>query len=133
MNRKGKVRKNVTTACKNCRRRKSRCTGERICDRCHRHSLNCEYPDSSKRGPPRRDVISKVTHNEVTGIDVLTMTEICDAFNSSEPNVFDSCFENTSNVYNNYFLVENPMPSLNEINNPNIDPNFCVSPFTAMQ
>ncbi|CAG8488124.1 5421_t:CDS:2 [Diversispora eburnea] len=61
-NNKNAQRKKVTNACKNCRKRKSKCSGREIsgsnsikqCDRCLRHNLKCEFIEPSiKRGPPK--------------------------------------------------------------------------------
>ncbi|CAG8446502.1 18438_t:CDS:2 [Acaulospora morrowiae] len=122
MHRKGKkTRRNVTTACRNCRKRKSKCSGEQPkCERCFRHGLRCEYPNlSTKRGPPRgaRNVVNK--ENPKNKLDEITTdilyavaTVAVNTFNSSIPNIEPS-FDSTHNMhwsYPNHNVCFNEIP-----------------------
>ncbi|KAH7353571.1 hypothetical protein B0T11DRAFT_287052 [Plectosphaerella cucumerina] len=44
----------ITAACKACRARKHRCSGERPrCAQCTTNDVRCEWPQQQKRGPPK--------------------------------------------------------------------------------
>jgi hypothetical protein len=47
------TRRNITTACNLCRRKKQRCNGGPVCSRCQEKKIKCDYPKPKKRGPPR--------------------------------------------------------------------------------
>ncbi|GBC06039.1 hypothetical protein RclHR1_06580011 [Rhizophagus clarus] len=47
------TRRNITTACNLCRKKKQRCNGGPVCSRCKEKKIKCDYPKPKKRGPPR--------------------------------------------------------------------------------
>ncbi|OUM60438.1 hypothetical protein PIROE2DRAFT_69725, partial [Piromyces sp. E2] len=55
-NKQGKVRKKVTQACENCRKKRRKCTGERPkCLTCLQYNYVCYYnPFPKKRGPQQK-------------------------------------------------------------------------------
>ncbi|CAG8636185.1 7820_t:CDS:2, partial [Ambispora gerdemannii] len=57
----------VTAACLNCRKKKVKCSGPAVCDRCSRFNLSCQFDARpQKRGPQRGNVdVIKVKESRV--------------------------------------------------------------------
>ncbi|EXX51559.1 hypothetical protein RirG_260640 [Rhizophagus irregularis DAOM 197198w] len=48
-----RIRRNITTACNLCRKKKQKCNGKPVCSRCQEKKIKCDYPKPKKRGPPK--------------------------------------------------------------------------------
>ncbi|RHZ45110.1 hypothetical protein Glove_691g19 [Diversispora epigaea] len=131
-------RKKVTNACKNCRKRKSKCSGRNetdkneingksevnsissnnkiTCDRCLRHGLRCEFIEpSTKRGPPKgrdRHLIFEERNKEFINNNIQILVR---AFNSSEVTLQSSISPSVYHHNPHYIYPMNtPLQLINE-------------------
>lgn len=59
-------------ACSICRRRKSKCDGQKPCGECRRFGRKCEYEEARKRGPKRREAADpqvNIAHADVSSVN----------------------------------------------------------------